>query len=128
MEGEAIARAEGLSFKRLTLIRRVSRAYDRDMPKISAPRALARQEEARVLGGRLGQARNRTGLSQAEAAKALAVPQSQIAKLELGQRRLGFIEGLRLATLYSISPEELDPALFEEDPRGAARSTGEDHL
>jgi len=48
-------------------------------------------------------------LSQAEAARRLGVPQSQIAKLELGRRQLNLLEGLRLVEIYGISVAELDP-------------------
>jgi Helix-turn-helix. len=93
------------------------------MPKIVAARAAARLEDARILGRRLADARSRAGLSQAQAAKALAVPQSQIAKLELGLRQLRFIEGLRLATLYSISPIELGSGVSEERPEPISGTT-----
>jgi len=48
-------------------------------------------------------------MSQSQAARAMGIPQSQIGKLELGQRQLQFIEGLRLAELYGQSPDQLDP-------------------
>jgi transcriptional regulator with XRE-family HTH domain len=57
----------------------------------------------------LAAAREAAGLSQSQAARTLGVPQSRIAKVELGIRHLQFIEGLRLADLYSLSPADLDP-------------------
>lgn len=68
-----------------------------------------RSELARSLGRRLAAAREAAGLSQSQAARTLGVPQSRIAKVELGIRHLQFIEGLRLADLYSLSPADLDP-------------------
>ena len=68
-----------------------------------------RSEIARAIGRRLAVAREAAGLSQAQAAQALEVPQSRVAKVELGLRHLQFVEGLRLADLYSVSPRYLDP-------------------
>ena len=48
-------------------------------------------------------------MSQLDAARALGVPQSAIAKLELGLRQLRFTEGLRLATIYGVAPGSLLP-------------------
>ena len=48
-------------------------------------------------------------MTQLAAARALGVPQSRIAKLESGLRSLSFVEGLRLASLYAMSPSDLDP-------------------
>lgn len=64
---------------------------------------------AALLGRRLATAREHAGLTQVQAATALGVPQSVIGKLELGLRQLRFVEGLRLAALYQISPGELAP-------------------
>lgn len=64
---------------------------------------------AAVIGRRLAAAREQAGLSQAQVAAVLDVPQPLIAKLELGHRQLRFVEGLRLASLYGISPRDLDP-------------------
>ena len=86
------------------------------MPKIRPDVAASRALEARALGTRLAAARSSAGLSQSDAARALAVPQSQIAKVELGLRQLPFVEGLRLAALYSIAPEDLAPAGDEPVP------------
>jgi predicted XRE-type DNA-binding protein len=89
--------------------------YDPSMPRTRASVIDHRAEVARAIGRRLAIGRERAGLSQAEAARALEIPQSQIAKLELGIRQLQFIEGLRLAALYSLNPEELDPSRPESD-------------
>jgi transcriptional regulator with XRE-family HTH domain len=66
-----------------------------------------RSDEARSVGRRLAAARERASLSQHQVARALGVPQSQVAKLELGVRQLRFTEGLRLAALYGIQPSAL---------------------
>ena len=88
---------------------RLAGLYDRVMPRTRPAVLEERAEIARGLGRRLALAREAAGLSQAQAAKALGVPQSRIAKVELGIRHLQFIEGLRLADLYSLKPNELDP-------------------
>lgn len=69
----------------------------------------ARADTARSLGRRLVAGRLAAGLSQSDVARALVIPQSQIAKVELGIRHLLFVEGLRLAEPYSMSPSDLDP-------------------
>jgi transcriptional regulator with XRE-family HTH domain len=61
------------------------------------------------MGRRLAAARIAAGFSQVAAATALGIPQSAIAKLELGQRYLSFLEGLDLAALYGADPSTLDP-------------------
>ena len=68
-----------------------------------------RNEEARDVGRLLAEAREAAGLSQLQVARLLDVPQSSIAKLELGQRQLRFVEGLRLAALYGVLPSALAP-------------------
>jgi Helix-turn-helix. len=75
-----------------------------------------RAQADRLLGERLAVARQKAGLTQLAAAKALGLPQSAIAKLERGRRQLRFLEGLRLAEIYSIDCRELDP------DRGGARA------
>lgn len=63
----------------------------------------------RRLGSRLAAAREKAGLTQLAAAKMMGIPQSRIAKVELGTRQLGFLEGLRLAEVYGIDCRHLDP-------------------
>jgi transcriptional regulator with XRE-family HTH domain len=63
----------------------------------------------RALGAKLSTARQSAGLTQVEAARRLGVPQSMIAKVELGQRKLLFVEALEFARLYGIHPVDLDP-------------------
>ncbi len=52
------------------------------------------------LGRRLRQARERSGLKQEDAASALGIDPTAIAKMERGTRRIGAIELMRLASLY----------------------------
>ncbi|MBI3751772.1 MAG: helix-turn-helix domain-containing protein [Chloroflexi bacterium] len=69
---------------------------------------------ARDIGRRLAAARQRAGLSQAAAARALGVPQSQIAKLELGLRQLLLFEAVQLMGLYAVEVRDLiSPPLAE---------------
>jgi transcriptional regulator with XRE-family HTH domain len=79
------------------------------MPKTRAEVLAERAEQARRLGQVLARARESAGLTQVQAANSLGVPQSRIAKLELGQRQLLFLEALRVARLYDVDPVTLDP-------------------
>jgi transcriptional regulator with XRE-family HTH domain len=79
------------------------------MPRTRLAVLEERDADARAVGRLLAAARERAALSQLDVARAIGVPQSQIAKLELGLRQLRFVEGLRLAALYSIPPTDLDP-------------------
>jgi transcriptional regulator with XRE-family HTH domain len=72
------------------------------VPRTREVVVIERAEAGLVLGARLAKAREKAGLSQAAAAKALGVPQSRIAKLERGKRQLQFLEALRLAALYGV--------------------------
>jgi transcriptional regulator with XRE-family HTH domain len=71
-----------------------------------------RTEEARSVGRRVAEAREAAGLSQLQVARRLGVPQSSIAKVELGQRQLRFVEGLRLAEMYDVDATALAPRRF----------------
>jgi transcriptional regulator with XRE-family HTH domain len=75
------------------------------MPRTRDTIRTARQAEAKAIGRSLAMSRKRAGLSQAQVARALRVPQSVIAKAELGTRKLGYIEGLWLAHIYGVRPE-----------------------
>ncbi|HJP89038.1 MAG TPA: helix-turn-helix transcriptional regulator [Candidatus Limnocylindrales bacterium] len=83
------------------------------MPKTSPAVRAERSDEARLVGRRLAAAREAAGLSQLEAARRLGVPQSAIGKLELGQRQLRFVEGLRLAKIYGVAPTRLASEISE---------------
>ena len=66
----------------------------------------------RAIGTLLGDARAAAGLSQSEVAKRMGVAQSRIAKLELGTRRLLFIEAVELAEAYGVDLARFDPRTF----------------
>ncbi len=79
-------------------------------PAPSAAAATAMPPDADSIIGRLiGDAREDAGVPQTAAAAALGVPQSRIAKLELGRRRLLFVEAALLAELYGVRPDAFDP-------------------
>jgi Zn-dependent peptidase ImmA (M78 family)/transcriptional regulator with XRE-family HTH domain len=59
------------------------------------------------LGKRLRQARERVGLKQDDAAAALRLDATAIAKIEHGKRGVGALEIVRLATLYKVSMSDL---------------------
>ncbi len=52
-------------------------------------------------------ARLRRGLTQAEVSEKLGRPQSFVAKIENGERRLEFTEALRLCAILEIDPKDL---------------------
>ncbi|MBP0594571.1 helix-turn-helix transcriptional regulator [Paraburkholderia sp. LEh10] len=58
----------------------------------------------RAVLDRLIAARKASGLSQAELASRLGRPQSYIAKIEIGERRIDVVEFLELARILGVSP------------------------
>ena len=91
-----------------------SALYDPCVPRTRPAVLKERADSARIVGRNLAAAREAAGMSQAEAARHLGVPQSRIGKLELGLRSLMFVEGLRLARLYRISAASLDDGMPED--------------
>ena len=63
-------------------------------------------EYQRVINA-LKKARKENGITQAQLAEALGKPQSFIAKVESGERRLDVVEFVHLARLVSLDPEIL---------------------
>lgn len=61
-------------------------------------------EYQRVIGA-LKQARKERGITQAQLAEALGKPQSFIAKVESGERRLDVVEFMHLARLVDVEPQ-----------------------
>lgn len=85
----------------------------------SSLRSLAHQTLIR----RLKQARKAAGLRQAQVAQRLGVPQSYVAKVEGGERRLEVLEFIRLARVLEIDPAQLvaemaGVLLVEDNPFG----------
>ncbi|EAT2182967.1 XRE family transcriptional regulator [Salmonella enterica] len=64
-------------------------------------------DEYQLVIGMLRTARREKGLTQAAVAKALGKPQSFIAKVENGERRLDVIEFAHLACALSLDPIEV---------------------
>ncbi len=60
-------------------------------------------EQREFLSARLIEARESVGLSQQEVAKTGIISQSEISKIENGQRRVEFLLLIELAKLYSKS-------------------------
>lgn len=100
------------------------RAGRRERTSARSDRSVAAlPEDAVVIVGQLlGDAREDARLPQSAAARHLGVPQSRIAKIELGRRQLQFLEAVVLAHLYSIPLDRLDPRLSTPRPRGARRA------
>ena len=71
---------------------------------------------------RLKEARQRSGLTQAEAARALGQPQNFVSKCETGERRIDPIELADFIELYGITFEALIPSGTSSD-LASARGT-----
>jgi transcriptional regulator with XRE-family HTH domain len=69
------------------------------------------RDREKTLRERLKQARLAAGLRQLDVAQQLAKPQSYIAKIESGERRLDFIEVLDLCIAIGLDPYELTKEL-----------------
>lgn len=67
------------------------------------------------LGKRLRNAREKVGLKQDDAAVALGLDSTAVAKIEHGKRGLGAIELMRLAALYKVSMSDLLANIFERE-------------
>lgn len=63
---------------------------------------------------RLAEARRSRGLTQMELAAALGRPQSFVAKVERGERRLEVIEFLHLAKVLGVDPATFQSSLADE--------------
>jgi transcriptional regulator with XRE-family HTH domain len=63
----------------------------------------------RLIGRLAGDAREDARLSQVDAARALGIHQSLIAKIEAGTRRLYLAEAVRLADLYGCGLDAFNP-------------------
>ncbi|WP_338638839.1 helix-turn-helix transcriptional regulator [Burkholderia pyrrocinia] len=61
----------------------------------------------RALLDHLIAARKASGLSQAELAARLGRPQSFVAKIEIGERRIDVIEFLEMARILDVSPASI---------------------
>lgn len=62
-----------------------------------------------AIGRLLGDARQAAGLPQSAVARRLGMPQSRLARTELGKRRLLYAEAVRLARLYGVDISAFDP-------------------
>ena len=67
----------------------------------------AQQAFSRVLT----EARKKSGLTQAEVADRLGKPQSFVAKIEAGERRIDVVELLAISSALNVEPEKLISAL-----------------
>lgn len=74
-----------------------------------------------VVGRLVGDARQAAGLPQSHAARHLGWPQSRLANIELGKRRLLFVEALLLADLYAVPVSSFDPRVATPEPRHGRR-------
>jgi transcriptional regulator with XRE-family HTH domain len=69
------------------------------------------RDRERILRERLKQARLTASLRQVDLAQQLGKPQSYIAKIESGERKLDFIEVLDLCVAIGLDPTELTKEL-----------------
>jgi transcriptional regulator with XRE-family HTH domain len=65
--------------------------------------------EHQAIGRQLARARRAAGLTQAKAATRLGMSQSRLAKLELGIRRLTYLEAIHLAEAYVVELDAFRP-------------------
>lgn len=65
--------------------------------------------------------RIQNNLTQGQLARALGKPQSYVSKLETGERRLDFLEAIRLAGVLRLNLSELVPPASSEQRRGGKR-------
>lgn len=73
--------------------------------------------------GRLRAGREHSGLSQAELGHRVGRPQSYIAKIETGERRIDLIEALGLCEALGISLEEITPSALRHLVRRENKET-----
>ena len=73
--------------------------------RISTKAKLA--EELIILGGLLAEARESSGLKQADVAATLGLPASYLSKIENGTRRVDVVEWIRIAEAMDRDPAEL---------------------
>lgn len=71
------------------------------------------RDREKTLRERLKQGRLAAGLRQADVAQQLGKPQSYIAKIENGERKMEFIEVLDLCLAVGIDPSELTKELVK---------------
>ncbi len=71
------------------------------------------RDREKTLRERLKQGRLAAGLRQADVAQQLGKPQSYIAKIENGERKMEFIEVLDLCLVVGIDPSELTKELVK---------------
>jgi transcriptional regulator with XRE-family HTH domain len=71
------------------------------------------RDRKKTLRERLKQARLDAGLRQVDVAQQLAKPQSYIAKIESGERKMDFIEVLDLCVAIGLDPCELSRELVK---------------
>ena len=64
-------------------------------------------DEYQMIIKTLRQARLEKGITQVQLAKALSKPQSFVAKVENGERRLDVVEFVRIARLLAVNPAEV---------------------
>lgn len=74
-----------------------------------------------TIGRRLRDARQAAGLRQADVARELGMTQTRIARLELGRRRLLYVEALAFADLYGVSVLSFDPRTTSAESSGSRR-------
>ena len=82
---------------------------------------MSNQEEHKVIGDRIKQARNLAGLSQGQVAKLMGLHRPTISEMEAGNRKVSADEIVRLSELFDVSTNWLlgigDEKLSADDPR-----------
>ena len=65
------------------------------------------EEKKRLIASRMTIARERSGLSQSQVAKALGLPRPSISEIEAGRRKVSADELVQFADLYSVDMDWL---------------------
>jgi transcriptional regulator with XRE-family HTH domain len=83
-------------------------------------------EQDAVIGRRLAQIREHRRLSQSAVAFQIGHPQSWLAKIEIGERRLLYHEGIALLDFYMAPQDLLDPDLPDYEFRAILDHLGDE--
>ena len=83
---------------------------------MNTPLPLDPAEAWHLVGRRVAQARHKLGLSQAQLGQRCGRPQSWMAKIELGHRRLNYLEALHLAEECHLPLTFFDPRNEDDTP------------
>jgi len=79
------------------------------VPRTNHDSVRRRHELTAEIGRRVADARISRGVSQRVLGQEIGLPQQAIARVELGQRQITFVEALEIMRVLGLQPEDLDP-------------------